>query len=70
MANDEIILLDNKSIAKLAIAIAAANELRASGETIGPSVLKILETLDQIDRAFHVAKERPSEPPRGAANPK
>jgi hypothetical protein len=64
MAETEFISLDNKTIAKLAIAIAAANELRASGETIGPSIRKVLETLDQIDRAHHIAREQPpSRPP-------
>ncbi len=44
--------LDNKTIAKLAIAIAEAIQLKESGEVVGPLTRKILENLDTVDEHF------------------
>jgi hypothetical protein len=48
----ESVILDNKTIAKLAIAIAAAMELQKN-EVIGPLTRKVLETLDTVDALPH-----------------
>jgi hypothetical protein len=45
--------MDNKTIAKLAIAIATAIALDKDGEVIGPLTRKVLETLDDIDSLPH-----------------
>jgi hypothetical protein len=45
--------VDNKTIAKLAIAIATAQKLTQQGEVIGPLTRKVLETLDTIDTLPH-----------------
>ena len=47
------LVLDNKMIAKLAIAIAHAIELNNKGEVIGPTVRKVLEELDTLDSLPH-----------------
>jgi len=46
-------VLDNKTIAKLAIAIATATQLRKDGEVIGPLTRKVLEELNTIDSLPH-----------------
>lgn len=45
--------LDNKTVAKLAIAIACATKLTEAGEVIGPLTRKVLETLDTLDSLEH-----------------
>jgi hypothetical protein len=57
--------MDNKTIAKLAIAIAAAIKLSESGEVIGPLTRKVLETLDDLDSMDHFAKYRAGTKARG-----
>jgi len=55
--------LDNKTIAKLAIAVTAANHfVKEAGELIGggPLTRKVLETLDEIDKAHHFADYKPA----------
>ncbi len=51
--------LDNKTIAKLAIAIAEAIHLKENGEVIGPLTRKVLETLDTLDSVEHFANYQP-----------
>jgi hypothetical protein len=51
--------LDNKTITKLAIAIATAIHLKEQGEVIGPLTRKILETLDTIDSLDHFKNHTP-----------
>ena len=48
----EEVALDNKTIAKLAIAISAAIRLQDT-EVIGPLTRKVLETLDTLDSMDH-----------------
>jgi hypothetical protein len=55
-SNNEI-TLDNKTIAKLAIAIAEAIKLR-DNEVIGPLTRKVLETLDTVDSLDHFKNHR------------
>ena len=45
--------MDNKTIAKLAIAIATAVKLKQDGEVIGPLTRKVLDTLDALDSLPH-----------------
>ena len=52
-------ILDNKTIAKLAMAIAWAIDLRKDGEVIGPTARKMLEYLDQIDSLPHFVGHKP-----------
>jgi hypothetical protein len=52
MPSSNEITLDNKTIAKLAIATAEAIKLR-EGEVIGPLTRKVLETLDAVDSLEH-----------------
>jgi hypothetical protein len=59
MDKKEEIALDNKTIAKLAIAIADAIQLRENGEVIGPLTRKVVETLDTIDSLEHFAGYSP-----------
>jgi hypothetical protein len=59
MKNDEISALDNKTIAKLAIAIATAIQLKEDGEVIGPLARKVLETLDTLDSLEHFSRGKP-----------
>lgn len=54
MSKNEKMSLDNKTIAKLAIAISTAIKLQES-EVIGPLTRKVLETLDTIDSLDHFA---------------
>lgn len=58
MANSKEVTLDNKTIAKLALAIAAAIKLTEDGEVVGPITRKILERLDTIDSLPHFADYR------------
>jgi hypothetical protein len=55
--------LDNKTITKLAIAIATAIHLKEAGEVVGPLTRKVLEALDTVDSSeqftHHVPRERP-----------
>jgi hypothetical protein len=51
MKDNKTISLDNKTIAKLAIAIATAIKLER--EVIGPLTRKVLERLDEIDSLKH-----------------
>lgn len=51
--------MDNKTIAKLAIAIATAVKLKQDGEVIGPLTRKVLDTLDQLDSLPHFASYPP-----------
>ncbi len=51
--------LDNKTIAKLAMAIAHAISLKDDGEVIGPTTRKVLEFLDEIDGLPHFANHKP-----------
>ena len=53
--------LDNKTIAKLAMAIAHAISLKNDGEVIGPTTRKVLEYLDDIDRLPHFANHNPGD---------
>ena len=55
MKNSETETLDNKTIAKLAIAIMTAIKLNEQGEVIGPLTRKVLETLDTLDSLKHFA---------------
>jgi hypothetical protein len=55
--------LDNKALAKLAIAIATAIQLKNSGEVIGPLTRKVLETLDTIDGLDHFVNHAPRKRP-------
>jgi len=52
MPSNNEITLDNKTIAKLAIAIAEAIKL-SEDEVIGPLTRKVLETLDTVDSLDH-----------------
>ena len=45
--------LDNKTIAKLAIAIATAIHLKENGEVIGPLTRKVMECLDDVESLDH-----------------
>ena len=58
MKNDTA-AIDNKTIAKLAIAIATAIKLEEQGEVIGPLTRKVLETLDSLDSLPHFNDYRP-----------
>ena len=49
----QTLTLDNRTIAKLAIAIAYASQFRKDGEVIGPLTRKVLETLDTLDELPH-----------------
>jgi len=49
MDSNEQIVLDNKTLMKLAIAVATAIKLSERGEAISPLVKKVLDTLEQID---------------------
>ena len=51
--------LDNKTIAKLAIAISTAIKLEENGEVIGPLTRKVLETLDTVDSLEDFASYSP-----------
>jgi hypothetical protein len=51
--------LDNKAIAKLAIAVAIAIHLKDQGEVIGPLTRKILDALDTIDSLDHFKNHLP-----------
>ena len=51
--------LDNKTIAKLAMAIAHAIKLKDDGEVIGPTTRKMLEFLDSIDALPHFVGHKP-----------
>ena len=55
------ISLDNKTIAKLAMAIAHAIALKNDGEVIGPTTRKILEFLDTIDSLPHFDGHKPGD---------
>jgi hypothetical protein len=55
---DQPIVLDNKTIAKLAIAIATAMKLQEA-EVIGPLTRKVLETLDTLDGLPHFSGYQP-----------
>lgn len=55
----EKVTLDNKTIAKLAMAIAHAIALKDDGEVIGPTTRKMLEFLDSIDSLPHFAGHKP-----------
>ena len=57
MSTNTAITLDNKTIAKLAIAIATATKL-AESEIIGPLTRKVLETLDAVDSSDHFKNHR------------
>lgn len=57
--------LDNKTIAKIAIALATAIELKNNGEVIGPMIRKVLETLDALDSLAHFASYSPGSGERG-----
>lgn len=60
MENKNKVELSNKTIAKLAIAIATAITLKQSGEVIGPLTRKVLETLDDLDlNVRHFAEYEP-----------
>ena len=59
---DSPMVLDNKVVAKLAIAIATAMKLQNDGEVIGPLTRKVLETLDTVDSLPHFAGYRPHTP--------
>jgi hypothetical protein len=59
MDTTQLAALDNKAIAKLAIAIATAVHLKEQGEVIGPLTRKILETLDTIDPLDHFTNHTP-----------
>ena len=59
MESNQNITLDNKTIAKLAIAIAYATDLRQEGVVIGPLTRKVLETLDTLDTLDHFACYKP-----------
>lgn len=52
MSNPETVTLDNKTIVKLAMAIAYAVELK-EGEVIGPATRKMLEYLRTIGDLDH-----------------
>jgi hypothetical protein len=59
----QVVSLDNKTIAKIAIAISTANELISAGDNVpGPMVRKILEALDLMERMEHFRdyRETPS----------
>ena len=58
MDQDSIGVLDNKTIAKLAFAIATA--IRQQDEGTGPLVGKVLAKLDVIDSLDHFVSYRPS----------
>ena len=53
MEEKETVALDNKTIAKLAMAIALAIDLNKNGEVVGPTANKILLYLDQIEGLPH-----------------
>jgi hypothetical protein len=52
--NQNEVSLDNKTIAKLAMAIAFAQALERDGEVIGPTARKVLDYLKAIDNLDHV----------------
>jgi hypothetical protein len=54
-------LLDNRTIAKLVMAIAWAIDLRKDGEVIGPTAPKVLEYLDEIDSLHHFVGHKPGQ---------
>lgn len=56
------ITLDNKTIAKLAMAIAHAIALKDDGEVVGPTTRKVLEYLDTIDSLPHFVDHKQKEP--------
>ncbi len=60
MDKAETSVLDNKTIAKLAIAIATAIRLEKE-EVIGPLTAKVLRTLDEIDSLEHFVDYKPSQ---------
>ena len=60
MDQKEEIMLGNKTIAKLAIAIAEAISLKGQGEVVGPLTRKVLEKLDELDSLEHFANYKPS----------
>lgn len=47
--NSEPVCLDNRTIVKLAMAIATAMQLQKDGEVIGPMTRKMMEEVDAID---------------------
>jgi hypothetical protein len=53
--------LDNKTITKLAIAIATAIHLKEAGEVVGPLTRKVLDALDTIDSSEHFVNHVPRE---------
>lgn len=57
--NVQTITLDNKTVAKLAIAIANAIRLTEAGEVVGPLTRKVLDGLDTLDSLPHYAGYRP-----------
>jgi hypothetical protein len=50
---DGQILLDNKTIVKLAYAFAVATELGKRGEALCPMVRKLLEAVDGVEASPH-----------------
>jgi hypothetical protein len=56
--------MDNKTIAKLAIAIATATKLAEQGEVIGPLTNKVLSTLDTLDTLPHFIEYRTGTRPK------
>ncbi len=66
MDKKEKLELGNRTIAKLAIAIATAIELNNNGEVIGPLTRKVLQTLDDLDTGVqHFIDYQPqNEPPK------
>ncbi len=61
MPNAKEVTLDNKTIAKLALAIAEAISLKEDGEVIGPITRKVLEHLDTIDSLPHFINHTPND---------
>lgn len=59
MNKKEEFVLDNKTIARLAITIAEAIRLKENGEVIGPLTRKVLETLDNVDSLEHFTDYSP-----------
>lgn len=62
----EKLSLDNKTIAKLAMAIAHAIALKDDGEVVGPTTRKVLEYLDTIDSLPHFVDYKPASPTRSS----
>ena len=54
--NQQIISLDNATIAKLAIAIAEAIKLKEDREEVGPLTRKIMEKLETVESLEHFYK--------------